>query len=235
MTYFNMTYFKATRPDGTDFYSGKVLYAVGKGVYALPFKGEPRLCGPGVLHASDVPAETLIGGRWPCRLFEVTGTPFLSAGHKHGFKRLMVVRELDAHLALGPNGREVAALIERARRLTLKESKALHAAWVVTRGTDWDAARDAVVLAARGITWDAAWHGAMNGARYAAMDASGDAAWRGAMDAAWAEAWHPAWHAAWEAARYAAWGAAIALVVRGLITLEQFDVLYDPWASVIGV
>ena len=43
------------------------------------------------------------------------------------------------------------------------------------------------------------------------------------------------------AARSAAWGAAwraaadavVALVVRDLITPEQFDVLYGPWASVM--
>jgi hypothetical protein len=44
-----------------------------------------------------------------------------------------------------------------------------------------------------------------------------------------------AWNAAWDAARDAAWDAAAALVVRDLITPEQFDLLYGPWASVFGV
>ena len=43
--------------------------------------------------------------------------------------------------------------------------------------------------------------------------------------------------AAWLAARGAAWGAtatvAAALVVRDLISDEQFQVLYGPWASVM--
>ena len=40
--------------------------------------------------------------------------------------------------------------------------------------------------------------------------------------------------AAWDAARGAYWCAALALVVRDLITTEQFKILADPLASVIG-
>jgi hypothetical protein len=207
-------YFKATRLDGTDFYSGTVQYAVGKRVRPLPFEGERELCGPGVLHASDVPAETLVGGCWPCRLFEVTGTPFTSEGHKHGFKQLTVVREIDSHLALGPNGREVAALIDRARRLTPEESKALAAAWYAA----WYAAREAAWDAAREAAWDAAGVAARDAAGIAARDAAGVAA----RDAARF------------AARFEAWDAATALVVRDLITPKQFDTLYGPWRDVIG-
>jgi hypothetical protein len=204
-------YFKATRPDGTDFYSGTVRYAVGKRVRPLPFEGKRKLCGEGVLHASDVPAETLVGRRWwPCRLFEVTGIPFASKGHKHGFRQLSIVREVDAHLALGLNGREVAALIDRAGRLTLEESKAL------------DAARGDVTVAAR----DAAW--------YAARDGAGGAARAAAWYAAWYAARHAARHAARDAAWYAAGDAAMALVVRDLITPEHFDTLCGPWRDVIG-
>jgi hypothetical protein len=206
-------YFKATRPDGTDFRTGRVLYAVGKRVRPLPFEGEREFCGPGVLHASDAPEETLVGDWWPCRLFEVTGKPFTSEDHKHGFKQLSVVREIDSHLALGPNGREVAALIDRARRLTPEESEALGAAW--------DAARHA----ARYAAWDAAWDAAWAATRVAAWDAARDAA----SDAARGVARNAAPYAARDAAR----NAASALVVRDLITLEQFDVLYGPWRSVI--
>jgi len=60
----------------------------------------------------------------------------------------------------------------------------------------------------------------------ATWDAAGDAAWAVAWDAAW----DAAWAAAWSAARSAAW----ALMVKDLITPEQFDLLYGPWASVMG-
>jgi hypothetical protein len=197
-------YFKATRLDGTDFHTGRVLYAVGKRVRPLPFEGERELCGAGCLHASDAPAETLVGGSWPCRLFEVTGTPFASKGHKHGFKQLSVVREIDSHLALGLNGREVAALIDRAGRLTPAEAEALDAAWPWNAA--WDAARNA------------AWNAARNAAWNAASDAAGNAARNAARNAGWD----------------AACDAATALVVRDLITLEHFDTLYGPWRDVIG-
>jgi hypothetical protein len=211
-------YFKATRLDGTDFRTGRVLYAVGKRVRPLPFEGEREICGRGVLHAADVPAETLIGGSWPCRLFEVTGIPFASKGHKHGFRQLTVIRELDSHLALGPNGREVAALIDRAGRLTLAERKALYAAWDVALDAAWVAAavaaRDAARNAARGTAWGAT--------RAATRVATRDTTWGATRDTTRA------------ATRDTARDAATALVVRDLITLEQFDVLYGPWGSVIG-
>jgi hypothetical protein len=219
-------YFKATRLDGTDFHTGRVLYAAGKRVRPLSFEGEREFCGPGTLHASDAPAETLLGGSWPCRLFEVTGTPFTSEGHKHGFKQLMVVRELDSHLALGPNGREVAALIDRAGRLTPAEAEALAAA----RDAAWDAARNAAWAAA----WDAAWAAARHAAWVAARSVASDAARYAARDAARDAAWEAAWDAACDAAWDAAGNAATALVVRNLITLEHFDTLYGPWRDVIG-
>lgn len=188
-------YYKATQVDGTDFRTGCVRYEVGKRVRPLPLSvGEDRiLCGPGFLHAADVPAETLSGGQWPCRLFEVTGKP--SAGfdsrhpHKGGFKELRVVREVPAHLVLGPNGERVAEILERARQITYVEATNLHAARDAALGTTreaaWDAARDAVL----GTAWDAAW--------------------RTARDAA------------------------LAVLVQDLITPDQFQALYGPWARVI--
>lgn len=110
------TYFKATRPDGTDFYSGTVDYA-GALASGKPLKrltntaGWYECCSGTVYHAADVPSETLIGGSWPCRLFEVTGRPVAAEGHKYGFRSLRVVREIPAWQALGPNGEQVAAFI----------------------------------------------------------------------------------------------------------------------------
>ena len=74
----------------------------------------------------------------------------------------------------------------------------------------WDSARRAAWVA----VWNAAWD--------AARDAAGDAAW----DAAWDAARDAAWDAARDAAR--------ALVVRDLITEDQYRILVQPWASVCG-
>ena len=69
------------------------------------------------------------------------------------------------------------------------------------------------------------------------------------LAAAWYAARYDAWHAAWYAARDAAWyagsaawasagkvarAAARALVVRDLITTDQYDTLTRTWREVIG-
>ena len=59
------------------------------------------------------------------------------------------------------------------------------------------------------------------------------AAWYDDRTAAWKAAWYAAWYAAVDAARDAAWYAILALLVSDLITPEQFDLLYGPWASVM--
>jgi hypothetical protein len=59
-----------------------------------------------------------------------------------------------------------------------------------------------------------------------------------AKDAAWAAAWDDAgdaaWATAWAAAGAAAGDAALAVVVRDLITPEQYALLVGPWESVMG-
>jgi len=204
-----MPYYKATRPDATSFYDCTTRWQVGR---ITRVEGDGTiLCGPRILHVSDAPGETLLGGRWPCRLFEVEpqGPIVASDRHKHGCHAVKVIRELPAWQALGPNGEEVAALIARATFLTA----ARLAAWDAARLAARDAARLAARDAARLAAWDATRLAARDAARLAARDATRLAAWD---------------------ARNAAWDAALGLVVRDLIAPEQFDLLYGPWASVIG-
>jgi hypothetical protein len=220
-------FYKATRLDGTDFYSGTVNYAralqTDTSIW-LPgqFPDHPQLCSAGVLHASDVPAESLVGGWWPCRLFEVTGVPVTQEGHKFGFRRLHVEHELPAWQALGPNGERVVAVLDRASRLTSDEIKALDAAWDAARA----AARAAAWDAARAAALDAAW----DAARAAARDAARDAAWAAARDVTWAATWAAARAAARDVTRDAAWTE----VVSDLISPEQYQLLAGPWLSVVG-
>ena len=170
-----MTYYKATRTDGTSFYDSKTKWTVGRITRHPNPETSKGLCSSGVLHISDAPGETLVGGSWPCRLFEVEPRSALISGyaHKHGCTAVKVVRELPAWQALGPNGEAVAAHIEQCKTITPEQARQLADArttWTVNR----------------------------------------------------------------PAARTAAWPAALALVVRDLITPEQFDILYGPWASVMG-
>ena len=190
-----MIFYKATRPDGTSFHDQKTTWTVGETVSVAESDRQVKLCGGGVLHASDAPGETLLGGSWPCRLFEVEGEPSAHQDHKYGFHELTVIRELPAWQALGPNGEVVEAHIEKCKTVTPEQVDRLNAAVDAAWGAVWNAARDAAVDAA----WDAVW----NAARTAARDAAGNSA--------------------------------LALLVRDLITPEQFDVLYGPWASVMEV
>ena len=201
------SYYKATRPDGTDFYTGTVDYgaALASGDTIRLDSDETEFPGPGWLHLATVPTEC-DGMTWPCRLFEVEPVGEFHRGEGHPYKigcrEVRVLRELPAHEAFGPQGEQVAALIERARCLTAAEIKRLHAAgdaaWDAARAAAWDAAR----AAARYAAWDAA--------RAAAGYAAGDAAGYAAGDAAWS------------------------LVARDLISAEHYTALTGPWRSALG-
>ena len=166
-----MTYFKAVRPDGTDFRTGTVQWAPAQG--EIPEEGivvthptstlweedhSTHLC------ASAAPADCT-GFAWPCRLLEVEP---VSEVHRHaGSKRSAlswrVVRELPATTVLGPQGAAVVALIDGLERLDAESLARLNAARGAARdaarGAAWDAARCAARDAARGAavalaTWD---------------------------------------------------------------------------------
>ena len=170
------TYYKAVRPDGTDFFSGQVRWLPPAGE-PLPEGGlivrHPTATTPNFgddaadyLSVSTEPANCA-GMQWPCRLalVEAAGaavwTPNATAlPDKRAALAWLVTAEVDAWQALGPQGREVAAIIDRARTLTADELRQLGAAW--------DAARDA----AWGAAWGAARNTAWGAARAAARDAT---------------------------------------------------------------
>ena len=199
------TYYKAVRPDGTDFYSGRIRWDRVGEIVRHPNPGS--LGGEdaeGYLSVSVSPADCT-GMRWPCRLFEVEGAPVwkptLSLPSKRASHAWRVVRELPAHEALGPNGVEIVAFLDLLPTLTRAQ---------------WDAARNTARSAALDAALDAAWDAAEGAARVAALDAAWDAVW----DAVWGTVWGTAGEAAKDAA--------LALLVRDLITTEQFDILTAP-------
>ena len=203
------TYYKAVRPDGTDFYSGRVLWDRVGEIVRHPDPGGDDA--KGYLSVSVSPTDCT-GMSWPCRLFEVEPVegipvwePTPSLPSKRASHAWRVVRELPAHEALGPNGVEVVAFLDLLPTLTR---------------TQWDA------------TWAATWDAAWGAARDAALAATRDAALAATWGAARAAALAATWAATWDAARAAAWDAALAavraLLVRDLITREHFDVLTAP-------
>lgn len=149
------SYYKATRPNGTDFRTGRIDYAAALAsgeVIRHPAKkvrNEPET----YLSVSVSPSDCT-GFSWPCRLFRVKPVgrvmSNLSAGpNKRAVSALRVVEELPAWQALGPNGEAVAAFIERAGKLTPKKAKRLAAAgaaaWPAARAAAWDAAGALVI------------------------------------------------------------------------------------------
>lgn len=163
------TYYKAVRPDGTDFYSGRVLWdRVGEIVRHPDPGGEDA---KGYLSVSVSPTDCT-GMRWPCRLLmveQVEGvlvwepTPYMPS--KRASHAWRVVRELPAYEALGPNGAEVAAFLDLLPTLTTTQWSAAFDAASVAASV---AARSAARFADRSAAWGAAW--------FATWDAAGDAA-----------------------------------------------------------
>lgn len=225
-------YYKATRPDGTDFFSGTIDYAgaLASGeVVRHPKAGDPVDHDASTYLSVSVSAADCTGFRWPCRLFRVEPDDPRESGDypsKRTCKSLRVVEELPAWQAFGPNGEQVVGIIEKASRLTTDQARRLAAAWAVARAAAYAAYDDRV----------AQWNARTDREKqYPTL----------ARDAAWAaDARRPAAIAAALETPItrrralqlgaAAGGAAGACVVRDLITKEQFDILAGPWVSVMG-
>lgn len=231
------THYKAVRPDGTDFRTGTVRWLPpvgdpmpGGGMVVTHPTSRKRTDGgaDGYLSVATVATECT-GMRWPCRLAVVEPTRAAvwtpdpgTLPSKRASWQWRVVAEIDAHQALGPQGPEVVAIIDRVRMLTTDELRQLGAAR--------DAARDAARNATWGATWGATRNAARDAARNAARNAARDATWDAAWDATWDAALDAAWGAAWSAVRVAT----LATLVRDLITPKRYDLLMAPWRTVIG-
>ena len=222
-----MTHYKATDPNGNSFGAPEVTWRVGRITRdALP--AGTTLCRKGLLHAATVETEALashveIDIRRGYRLFAVEPRGPVVADdthpHKVGCRAWKVTAELPAWQALGPQGRQVLEIIERAGRLTGDEAVRLIAAGYAAGYAARDAARDA--------------------AGYATWGAAGYAAWYAAGGATWGAAWCAGGGATWGAAGGAARDAALAVLTWDLCdadyTPAMRDLLLAPWREVIGL
>ena len=172
-------YYKALRPDGTDFATGATKPR--KGRWMPRIEGELVMCRRGY-HVSTVVAQALIGGSWPCKLarVEIPEGEWEREMHKLVVPTYRVIEWLPAWQALGPNGEAVAALIERAKNLTDDERR-LVSSVDSARSAALDAAFNAAVNA---VVYEASVCG--DGCRAAAAYAAVDAVGYEAIDAAWA-------------------------------------------------
>ena len=149
-----ITYYKAVRPDGTDFHSASFVWVPADGIpkggwlVTHPNPGERigRRSGADAsqyLSVATVPTDCT-GFRWPCRLIQVqaVGRAFLDGKYpnKRRVRAARVIAELPAWQALGPQGEQVAALIVRVQTLTGDELDCLDAAWDAAGDAAGDAA-----------------------------------------------------------------------------------------------
>ncbi|AOT24451.1 hypothetical protein FDH10_gp38 [Propionibacterium phage Doucette] len=186
-------FFKAVTLYGTDFHTGTVPWLPADGA-PVPEGGwlvehsHPGQVGSwdaiGYLSAATVETDCT-GFQWPARLLSVepVGDMWTPQPEKFPRKRAAhawrVIGELPAWQLLGPQGREVAAIIEQAADLDSTQIKELSDAW----GAAWGAARDAALGAALGAARNAALGAARNAALGAALGAAQDAALGAAQDA----------------------------------------------------
>ena len=221
------TYWKAVRPDGTDFWTGTVRW-LPKTPLKRPHtvRHPSSTCAVREDHSTSLAVSTdptnLPGALWPMRLCRVEQVEdiIITDAYERQSVAWRVVEEVDPSIRFGPQGPHVAALIARAREITGDEVEKFNAARDAARESARESARDAASKAA----------GVAPG-RESAWIAASESAWVAASKAARVTASDAVWGAVWDAAR--------ALVVRDLIgqhgfTQAHYDTLTRTWASVIG-
>lgn len=133
-----MTLYKATRVNGRDFRTDRIDYAGalerGEDVIhpcAVTGLAMEKDRARTYFSLSDTPGEALTGGSWPARLFEAQAAGEVIASSCYSFKvctqQVRLVREVPAHLALGPRGEEVTAFLRElenaGQRLSLHSTE----------------------------------------------------------------------------------------------------------------
>ena len=210
------TYFKATRPDGTDFYSGKISYFRALQDDSLVLHPLPLRPGAkqamGYLSVATVPTDCT-GFTWPARLFEVEApgdvwTPHPSnLPNKRATTQVRVIRELPAHELFGPQGKQCVAIIDAFDKLDDETKTALSA----VRTDEWWDALDRVERVAYGGRAGRAGLGAARGALRCRL-----------------VGWYDG---------DTAYGAALAVLTRHLtneVTADDYAELTRPWRELVS-
>jgi hypothetical protein len=128
------TYYKATRPDGRDFHTGRIDYAkaLADGATIKHKLGKPRdVDARHYLSVATVPGDCT-GMTWPCRLFEVEAVGYTWAPHpdtlpnKVAALEVRVIRELPAETVFGSEAPAIVALLDTFEKLTTAQRDALY-------------------------------------------------------------------------------------------------------------
>lgn len=234
-----IVYYKATGSDGYDFRTRTINYAAAL-VSGDPVQHPaPHFDGAsGYLSISVEPGETLIGGEWPCRLFEVQPIGEVQTTrdypHKRAVHALRMVREVEAWRALGPQGAEIEAFISsivHVVQCNARESSVelVNAASYAVETSTVRRAKNAARLSSRLLARNAAGNIAEAATRFAVSEAI-----RITSLGAWVpfELQLPTWPKI--PIRLSALAAVEALLVRDRITEEHFNTLMRPWRILSG-
>lgn len=193
--------------------------------------------------AASEPGEVLAGGRWPCRLFVVEPCGEVltvsSVLHIDACTRWRILAEIPAWQALGPNGQDVAALLDQARALTFEQAKQIAAtARTLRRAREEEMGPGDGELSVYGAELLAAIMSARDAAitltRHGALTAAHDAAWAAVTAAAVAADVTVHTRRTWYLARSATMDAARALVVADLLPSEALTALTSEWVTAVG-
>jgi len=144
--------YKMTRPDGTDFYSGKLKYSVGATINVDGTdNGNP--CGSGIHVAKERHGPLIYNAYYPLRLFEVSYDKDDVLGEDDDKVRVsscIVEKELDPYDIGLPNADRFKNIMERCHKIRLRARASL---WVSVR----DAVRESVWNSVRDKVWGSVW------------------------------------------------------------------------------
>jgi hypothetical protein len=192
-------YYKAAKPDGWDFYTGKTINyrdSVGHIVKCPSVETPVKLCSSSVLHASKEPTGVFIGAKIPCSVYVVQGTPVINDTEKSGFKQIEVLYEIpqtNLNKLFGFNYLEACNPIHPFKieppEIRTKQIELLRQ-WASVRDSAgdsvwasvWDSVRASVWASARASVWASVW----DSAGASVWDSVRDSAGASVRDSVWA-------------------------------------------------
>ena len=152
--------YKLARPDGFDFYTGKMVQYRGEFPHVVkPPNADAKLgiCSSGVLHASLNPNDCFVGAKMPCSAYRVRGIPACGNAEKWGFTELAILEEItDLDKLFGWRYSEVINPIhpfKLPKRIPTDEDMALLKQWDTVRAS----VRATVWATVRATVGDTVW------------------------------------------------------------------------------
>ena len=200
--------YKLARPDGFDFYTGKMVQYRGEFPHVVkPPNADAKLgiCSSGVLHASLNPNDCFVGAKMPCSAYRVRGIPACGNAEKWGFTELAILEEItDLDKLFGWRYSEVINPIhpfKLPKRIPTDEDMALLKQWITVRASVWATVRasvgDSVWDTVRDSVWDSVWATVWATVRDSVGDTVWATVWATMRDSVWDTVRDSVWDTVW--------------------------------------